>query len=70
MQFPLTLADLTLWLAITSAILLATSEIISPQYGRISLLIEKNRLRYVALMMGIFFILAILAQIYLVTPLY
>lgn len=68
MQLPLTLSDITLWLAITSIILLATSELISPYYGKTSLLIEKKRLRYVALTTGIIFILAILVQIYLMAP--
>lgn len=64
MPFPLTFSDLTLWLALTSIILLATSELISPYYGRTNLLIEKKRLRTAALTIGILFILAILAQIY------
>jgi len=68
LQLPLTLSDITLWLAITSIILLATSELISPYYGKTSLLIEKKRLRYVALTTGIIFILAILVQIYLMAP--
>ncbi len=68
MQLPLTFSDITLWLAITSIILLATSELISPYYGKTSLLIEKKRLRYVALTTGIIFILAILVQIYLMAP--
>ena len=68
MQFPLSFADITLWLAITSIILLATSELISPYYGRTNLLVEKGRLRAVALTVGIIFILAILAQIYFLAP--
>lgn len=68
MQLPLTFSDITLWLAITSIILLATSELISPYYGKTSLLIEKGRLRYVALTTGIIFILAILVQIYVTAP--
>jgi len=68
MEFPPTFSDLTLWLAVTSIILLATSEFISPYYGKTNLLIEKNRLRLAALTVGILFILAILVQIYLMTP--
>jgi Ni,Fe-hydrogenase I cytochrome b subunit len=68
LQFPLSFADITLWLAITSIILLATSELISPYYGRTNLLVEKGRLRAVALTVGIIFILAILAQIYFLAP--
>ena len=68
MQFPLTFSDITLWLAITSIILLATSELISPYYGKTNLIIEKNRLRIVALTIGILFILMIVIQIYLLVP--
>ncbi len=68
MEFPLSFSDLTLWLAITSIILLATSELISPYYGKTSLQIEKRRLRSAALTIGILFILAILAQLYFLAP--
>ncbi|UCC27845.1 MAG: hypothetical protein JSW29_07255 [Candidatus Bathyarchaeota archaeon] len=68
MQFPLSFADMTLWLAIMSIILLATSELISPYYGRTNLLVEEGRLRAVALTVGIMFILSILVQIYLMAP--
>ena len=66
MQFPLSFWDITLWLAITAIILLATSELISPYYGQTNLLIDKNRLRLAALGVGIIFIISILAQIYLI----
>lgn len=68
MEFPLSFSDLILWLAVTSIILLATSEIISPYYGKTSLQIEKRRLRSAALTIGTFFILAILAQLYFMAP--
>lgn len=68
MQIPLSFSDITLWLAITAIILLATSELISPYYGRTNLLIDKRRLRLAALGVGIIFIVSILAQIYLMTP--
>jgi hypothetical protein len=67
MQFPLSFSDITLWLAITAIILLATSELISPYYGKINLLIDKNRLRLAALGVGIVFIVSIIAQVFLVT---
>jgi uncharacterized membrane protein YgaE (UPF0421/DUF939 family) len=68
MQFPLSLFDITLWLAITAIILLATSELISPFYGKTSLLIDKERLRLAAIGVGITFIVSILAQIFLMAP--
>ena len=52
------------WLAITAIILLATSKLISPYYGHTKLLIEKKRLRGVALTLGIPFIVTVLIQIY------
>lgn len=68
MQFPLSFSDIILWLAITAIILLATSELISPYYGKTNLLIDKNRLRLAALGVSIVFIVSVLAQIYLMTP--
>ncbi len=69
MHFPLSFSDIILWLAITAIILLATSELISPYYGKTNLLIDKNRLRFAALGVGIVFIVGILVQIYFMAPL-
>ena len=64
MQFPLGFYDISLWLAISAIILLATSELVSPNYGQISLLIEKRRLRTVALTLGILFLSTVAIRIY------
>ena len=64
MQFPLSLADMTLWLGVTAILLLITSEFISPYYGRVGLLIEKRRLRQIALIFSVLFFLDALIQIY------
>jgi len=64
MQFPLTFTDISLWLAITAIILLITSELISPYYGRANLLIDKRKLRTTALTMGILFMLTVAIRIY------
>lgn len=64
MQFPLTFTDISLWLAITAIILLITSELISPYYGRTNLPINKGRLRTTALIMGILFMLTVAIRIY------
>jgi hypothetical protein len=64
MQFPLGFNELSLWLAISSIILLATSELLSPYYGRTGLLIEKGRLRRVALVLGILFLSTVAIRIY------
>jgi len=64
MQFPLGFYEISLWLAISAIILLATSELVSPNYGQINLLIEKQRFRTVALTLGILFLLTIAIRIY------
>ena len=64
MQFPLSFWDLSLWLAITAIILLVTSELISPYYGKTNLLIERKRLRNVALTIGMLFLITVIIRIY------
>lgn len=64
MRFPLGFHELSLWLAISSIILLATSELLSPYYGRTGLLIEKGRLRRVALVLGVLFLSTVAIRIY------
>ena len=44
MSFPLTFWDISLWLVITAIILLITSVLISPYYGKTNILINKKRL--------------------------
>jgi hypothetical protein len=69
MHFPLSFWDISLWLAITAIILLATSELISPYYGPTTLIIEKKRLRAAALILGTLFGLVVLMHIYgILTP--
>lgn len=64
MSFPLTLWDISLWLAVTAIILLATSEFISPHYGRTNLIVEKRRLRQTAIIIGILFMLTVIIRVY------
>jgi len=64
MQFPLSLDDISLWLAITAVILLITSELSSPSYGRTNLMIEQKRLKKAALTLGILFMITVLVRIY------
>ena len=56
MMFPLDFWDISLLLAITAIILLITSELISPYYGKTTLLINKKRLRNVALTVSTLFL--------------
>ena len=64
MNFPLDLIQTSLCLAVIAIILLITSEIISPYYGKTGILIEKQRLRKIALITVIIFIFTIILQVY------
>jgi len=64
MVFPLGFWDLSLWTAIIAIILLATSELLSPYYGRTGLLINKKRLRAVALVVALIFLATVTYRIY------
>jgi len=64
MQFPMGFWDISLWLAVTAIILLATAELISPYYGRTNLVIEKKRLKQVALLLGVLFLITVAVRIY------
>jgi hypothetical protein len=63
MDFPLSFWDISLWLAITAIILLATSELISPYYGKTNLLINKRRLRNAALTVSTLFLVTVAVRI-------
>jgi len=64
MNFPLSFWDISLWLAVTAIILLTTSELISPYYGKTNILINKKRLRQTALTTGILFMITVAIRIY------
>lgn len=64
MNFPLSSWDLGLWLAVTAIILLTTSELLSSYSGKTGILIEKRRLRRVALTVGLLFIIAVFIRFY------
>ena len=64
MAFPLGPWDLSLWAAITAIILLATSELLSPYYGRTRLMINKRKLRIVALIIAFIFLATVTYRIY------
>ncbi|MFX0133288.1 MAG: hypothetical protein ACFFDN_06570 [Candidatus Hodarchaeota archaeon] len=57
MQLPLGFYDLSLWLTFSVIILYITSEFFNPLYGQKGILIDKDRLRIVALILGILFLL-------------
>jgi len=61
---PLSFWDLSLWIAVTAIILLVTSELLSPYYGRTSIIVNKKRLRMVALSLGILFMITVFIRVY------
>jgi len=61
---PLSFWDLSLWIAVTAIILLVTSELLSPYYGRTSIIVNKKRLRMVSLSLGILFMLTVIIRVY------
>jgi hypothetical protein len=63
MDFPLGFWGISLWLAVIAIILLVTSELISPYYGKTSLIINKKRLRNVALAIPILFLVTVAIRI-------
>jgi len=63
MSFPLSLWDISLWLAVMAIILLITSELISSYSQYLGgIIIEKDRLRLVALMLGISFMFTVILR--------
>jgi hypothetical protein len=63
MDFPMSFDGVSLWLAITAIFLLVTSELISPYYGKTSLLINKKRLRNAALTVSTLFLITVAIRI-------
>jgi hypothetical protein len=63
MDFPLSFWDISLWLAITAIILLITSELISPYYGKTNLLINKRRIRNVSIIVSTLFLITVAIRI-------
>jgi hypothetical protein len=63
MDFPLSFEDVSLWLAVTAIILLVTSELLSPYYGKKNLIINKKRLRNAALGVSTLFLATVAIRI-------
>jgi len=64
MPLPLSLTDFSLWVAITAIILLITSELLSPSYGKTRIMINRRRLRMAALGLAIIFLISVAYRIY------
>jgi hypothetical protein len=56
MTFPLGLLDISLWLAIAAIILLITSQMLSPRYSKINILIDRKKLKNVAYAVSFLFL--------------
>lgn len=64
MSLPLSISDIGLWLAVTSIILLVTSELfLSSRRLSMRLSIEKKRLRLAATGCGIVFLITVLIRV-------
>jgi len=56
MTFPLGFWDISLLLAVTAIVLLITSELLSPYYGRANLKISRKKLKNTAIATSILFL--------------
>lgn len=63
MNFPLTLWDVSLLLAVTAIILLVASEMLSPYYAKINLKINRKKLRNTAITFSILFLATVALRI-------
>lgn len=63
MTFPMGFWDISLLLAVTAIILLITSELLLPYYGRVNILINKKKLKNTALTVSILFLITVAIRI-------
>ena len=70
MWLPLSFTDLSLWTAVVAIILLVTSELLSPYYGKTGININRGRLRLVALLVAFIFLGTVAYRVYqiVITP--
>lgn len=65
MDFPLSTSEISLWLAVMAIILLITSELISSSTGfSRNIIIEKKRIRFVALALGTGFMITVIMRVF------
>ena len=63
MNFPLGFWDISLLLAICTVVLLVTSELLSPHYGRAGIKINRNKLKNTAIAFSILFLSTVAIRI-------
>jgi hypothetical protein len=56
MTFPLSFGDISFTIAVAAAMLLAASALFSIFYGRVNILIDKKKLRYIAIAFSLLFL--------------
>ena len=64
MQFPLSMSDISLWIAVMAIILLITSELLgsySESFG--DFLLDKKRMRLAGLFLGVAFMVTVLLRV-------
>lgn len=64
MQFPLSLSNVSLWLAFIAIILLITSALTSPYYGKTGFPLDNRRLRTATLTVCLLFMFTVFIQIF------
>ena len=62
--FPLSFQDISLLLAIMALILLITSELLSPYYGKVRIPIDKKKLRNTAIIISVLFLITVAIRFY------
>jgi hypothetical protein len=66
MAFPLSIWDISLWIAVTAIILFVTSELLAPYSDRFGdFVIEKTRLRIAALVLGLAFMVTVVLRAFM-----
>jgi uncharacterized membrane protein YjjP (DUF1212 family) len=63
MMFPLGFWDISLITAIIAIILLITSEMLSPHYGKVNIFINRKKLKNTAIVTSITFLLTVAVKI-------
>jgi len=63
MTFPLGFWDVSLLLAITAIILLITSELLSPYYGKVNILVNKKKLKNAAMIASTLFLATVAIRV-------
>ena len=69
-MFPLDLTDISFLLAIIAIILLVSSEMLSPYYGKLNILIDKKRLKNATIAVAITFLVTVTLRIITVVIVY